>query len=299
MAKEILNAPGTASQVPQMGEKPSLGNSLKKTLQKLSLREKIMIWALILIALVMALVFLLILPEQDRLVEAEMTHDTLIAEENRTLYTIASMPSNKETLDAAQERYNESLLLYQAVMLPEDVDRMITTLVEESGFTSVSLTLNPYTNESIATYYPTATSWEVPQSAYTESSETAPVEEGATGEAAAATDDGMQEETQASTDGTAESEEYTSGLDEAVLSDETTLLGSAEAQTITVFVTMRGYEESFYTFINRIMPLSWMKIESSTFTPPPTIYADYAALEQSYSFTLKLYVHPNASIKTP
>lgn len=300
MANVPNNTVVPPQQLAQMGEKPSVGASFKKAIAKLSLREKVMIWALVIIAIVMALIFLLILPAQDRLMAAEQNNDTLINEENRTRLTIASMPTNQEVLAAAQARYDENLDLYQADMLPEDIDRMITGMIVDAGFSAVSLSMGPFAYETVESFTGEASAWEQPSTEVTpavdETTATGEVDEG---QAQGAEATGQETTVQ----GGSATNDATSGLDTAVTSgatgDEVQQGGSSDVKVYTVYVTMNGYEESYYAFLDRVIPLSWMKIETSTFNPPPTLYADYAALEQSYSFTLKLYVHDSATVKNP
>lgn len=295
-------------------EKPSALGSIKQALGGLSMREKVLIWGLIVLAVIMALVFFLILPANDNLTAAETELQILKDEEVAARLVIANSSSNQEVVEAAQARYDEYIAKYQAPMLPEDIDRMLTALIEDCGFTAATLSLNPYTVEGVPGYYAQSTSWELPHPSTSEGSATgATGTEGSEGAEGAATGDSTATGTEGSADaagtGTA-SEGATSGTEDpsASLNDVATsdtgssdtstgdVTGGPQAQVFVVQMTAVGTDESFYALLDRVVPLSWVKLISSTYTPLTYYSTTY---NENYSFTFKIYVNSAAEVKAP
>lgn len=310
-----MNQPETA-QLAALAEKPSAAKSISTALKKLSLRERVLIWALLILAAVMALIFFLVLPANDRLVEAQSVRDALINEENTTRLSIAGIPHNEELLEDAQARYAEYLLKYQAPMYPEDIDRMITTLIEDCGFTAATLSLQPYVTEGVPSYIGQALSWELPHPETTDTSAGGTVTGDSTGGADTAN---------ASSEGATADDPTTSGMDAAVTGtsspDSTTdATGSAsdtgadqgnanesaanaldatagpEAQVFNVQITVVGTEDSYYALLDRVLPLSWLKISSVSYSPPSSTAS---TLDTNFVISLKIYVNAEATVKQP
>lgn len=293
-----------------LAEKPSIMKSVSGALGKLSTREKALIWGLIIVAAIMAMIFFLVMPANDRLTEAQSVRDTLTMEENSTRLTIAAMPSNETMLQEAQARYDTYIAKYQAPMLPEDIDRMITTLLEDSGLSVATLSLNPSVTEGVATFTGQAASWEIPNPTVVETTatgtgsadETAAGAEGAQAGADASAESGTEGAT--GSEANTGTDESANALDAAVTEDSSAAASGdssssgveAQVQVYTVDVSAIGVEENYYALLDRVIPLTWLKINSSSYVP---ITSTSTNLEISFSISFKIYVNPSATVKQP
>ncbi|MDR1088188.1 MAG: hypothetical protein LBL23_02800 [Coriobacteriales bacterium] len=318
--------PGQA-QPEQLGEKPSVFKSIKRALGRLSTRERVLIWAFVIVGAALALVFLLVLPAHDGLLGAEDEQRTLEGEQASTQQTIATIANNQQLLASAESRHVEALLKYQAPQLPEDIDRMFTTLVEDCGFTAQAISLNPATVETVGRYDAGGLSWELPTDEASASAEGATTDAGsaepaagspdatAGGETGVPSDAGVAPADASGADGTGAGDASAAGTSAAVLgsggegtesaASAGTAAPAAEAQALvyTVQLSMVGNDANYFALIDRILPLSWLKITSLTYTPPVLGTAAEEAAEEAvkkpYTVSLKMYVSIGAELKQP
>lgn len=317
MAGAQANKQTAQAQLPNLQEKKSPVSFLVQAAKNLSLRERVLIWTLVIVALILALLLLLILPAQDRLAAARSEHAVLQSEESDTLRAIATLSTNKEIRENAQNQYDDYLQRYQASMLPEDLDRMLTMLIEDCGFAPSSLTLNPQLIEQVPPFTSVPTSWGLSRPEAREgsrveeaqedttntdgassaanatenspSSMTTPYDTGtsASGETSAATTDENTESRGADALGAVVSRENA-----ATSTNET--LGGGQVSVYNVNLIVLGYEENYYAFLDRVIPLTWIKVAKSSFTP---LNSTNSESMQAYSIDLKIYVNTEATIK--
>jgi len=262
-----------ASTVPGIASKPSFFQSAGKLYTGLSLREKGLIWALLIVLLVLAVIFLLIIPANDRLASAQGERDTLRSEQATTLMTIAAISMNQETLDSAQAEHQKYLTMYQAPLHPEDVDRMITTLIMDCGFSPSALTLTTTTSEFLTAYTPAIPATQVQG---VDPNEEVDVE--ATGDDETAGGGGTAAGT-----GDTPSQTYTG------------------AQSVLVFdveVVVTGQDQNFYNLLDKVLPLTWMKITSSSYMPNPRWAFGGESGPQTCTVHFRIYSHIEATKKT-
>ncbi|MCL2806558.1 MAG: hypothetical protein FWD27_00095 [Coriobacteriia bacterium] len=285
-----------ASGKPTMGHRPSFSRSVSMVLSSLSTREKAMIWALLVITLILALVFFLILPAQDRLVLAQNERDALRFEQTSTRSTIAAISTNQDILTSATERHDEHLLKYQAPLLPESIDRMITTMVQDCGFTASSLTLNALKIETITSFEPAPPSWEIPNP-QASSSELQPQGNGdATGGSEPEVGESTHDLEAQGDDASLDNE----GVSLPPMNNEHVPAAPSvehEVQVYEVQISVVGEEAHFYALLDRVVPLSWIKVVSSSYTPPGGYLTNSSPGAQSCTLTFKVYVHADATAK--
>ncbi|MCL2529708.1 MAG: hypothetical protein FWE41_05185 [Coriobacteriia bacterium] len=261
---------------PTLDQSPSVLQRIGKAFSGLSFRERFLLWGLLIIAVVLLLAFFLIIPASDNLNAAQDNREVLRTEELTTRMTIAAIPTNQEILQSSQARHAEYLLLYQAPLYPEEVDRMLTSLIHDSGFTAASLNLNQMQLEYLTGFLPPEPSWQIPN----------PQVDAGTG---AAGSEVTEDEDAAADDAGAAppASETTTGAASA--------LGGEGVQVIDVQITVVGNTQNFYAFLDRVLPLSWIKVSSTDFTPTGP-YGGYNP-EEAYVINLKIYINADAKSK--
>jgi hypothetical protein len=296
-----------------MGEKPSAFKTIGAKLRGLSLREQVMIWVFVLLVLIMCAVFFLLLPADERLNTAADNYLNLQSQETSTRLTIATIPQSQKLFEDSQARYAEYILKYQAPMLPEDIDRMITTLIEDCGFTASSLTLHPYATEDVAAFSSQAPSWELPNPEIAADADAVAqgAGDGTAGSAPTSAGEATGADAGTAAGASADGSTATAAGDSAAASATPATAapsvdsggGSGQTQVFAVEVSVLGYEDSFFQFLDRTVPLTWLKVLTTSYTPPTYDQTGYyytdSTEEQTYSFNLKIYVHPEATVKNP
>lgn len=303
----------------EIAERPSLIRRADKALKNLSARERALLWALAIVVVILALLLLLILPGNDRLMAAKSQQQQLRSDQIAAQMAIAEIPVSQELLLDSEARYGEYLERYQAVLLPEEIDRMLTSLIQDCGFTASSLTLAPSTTEGVPRFAATALSQGQPSVATTGGSggedatgTSAPAATDSTGVPNATTggdgtsvavtgaaDDGSSDNG-ASDAGSAPSSSRSDGGSTAAAADtpEGASAIDPQVQVYHVQATVIGSDESFLALLDKTLPLSWLKIDSSTYTPSPSAYASGSSAQLSSTFNFKIYVHAEASAKS-
>ena len=264
-----------------LGKRPSIIKDIVGIVKNLSTREKALIWILLITALVLALLLLLILPANDRMIAARSDLEALRSEQLTTQLTIAATPTNQARLDDAQARHDLALLQYQAPMLPEDIDRMLTSLLINCGFSASSLNLNIVRYDTVPSFMPAEPVWEIPNPQVIEDS----IEGTVTVETV---------ETDQDADGEGGTTQQTGGGTDAALADAEGL----EVQVVDVQVSVVGRAENFYAMLNWVLPQSWIKVTSTTFSPPIWVFTWFWwELEQTYTINFRIYLNSEATAK--
>ncbi len=76
--------------------------------------------------------------------------------------------------------------------------------------------------------------------------------------------------------------------------------GSAQVQVYSVDIVATGSDENFYAFLDRVVPLTWMKVVSSSYTPYAGVVDSAGApVPQTFTISLKIYVNAEATVKRP
>ncbi|MDR1358905.1 MAG: hypothetical protein LBJ48_06090 [Coriobacteriales bacterium] len=334
---QAQSASGQYAQQAQLGDKPSVFKSFRRLLGRLSVRERVLIWSFAIVGVALALLFLLVLPAQSGLLGAVDEQKTLLGEQSTAQQTIATIPVNEELFASAETRHVEALLRYQAPQLPEDIDRMLTTLVEDCGFTAQAISLSAATQETVGTYEAAGPTWTLPtdevsagagdatQSASSPNLVTGT--EGTGGPSSAGT---------TPTDATDAPDTDATGADDGSTPDDgggrgegssAAVLGAGEGDTVnagsagttgagtsappvepqtlvySVQLNMVGNDANYFALIDRVLPLSWLKIVSLSYTPPILgTEAEEEAEEaerKPYAMSLKLYANVAAEVKQP
>ncbi|MDR2105848.1 MAG: hypothetical protein LBP24_00355 [Coriobacteriales bacterium] len=116
-------------------------NALMRALSKLSLRERIMIITLIVVAIVAALTFLVVLPAIERVSALESEVATLRQQKNEIREDPDLTPQYEAAYETALQDYANYQHFYYSFMDPETIDRTITNLLLEHELTPMRLAM--------------------------------------------------------------------------------------------------------------------------------------------------------------
>ncbi|GHT79046.1 hypothetical protein FACS1894104_3100 [Actinomycetota bacterium] len=280
-------------------------NLIVSKFKALSNREKILIFGLIVVAIMLAIILLLVIPAQDRLTAAQSEYQAANASKVSTDLEIANRPIYQSNLQKAEARYNEYLAKYQAPMQPEDIDRMLTTLIEDTGFEAMSLQLAPITQESVGAFVVVSPAWVLPTAGDTDTNTNAA---GATANSGSAADNSAADSTDSSSTGATPTNTNAGSGSNANAGSSSQNTGQNSSSTgpsvqlYAVQVTANGYDQNFFALLDRVVPLTWLKLMSTSYTPPSSlvVYSGNTGDDsQLYVFTFNIYVNPDATVKQP
>jgi cytoskeletal protein RodZ len=266
-------------------------NPVIKLLQGLSSRERILIFTAVALAIVVVFALLLIMPSAERLTEANTTLSSAKSNRAMTDVEIAALTTYQKNYDDHKARHDASADQYQHPMQPEEIDRLITMLMEDCGFEPASLTLHPPVADNVAAFVA------VPPSA------TTPLTGAGTGATAnsnnAAGTTGTNATGTATTEGTAANASSTSSAatpatPSSSATDTSASTEGAAVQVYTVDVMVLGNEDAFFDLLDRVVPLTWLKIMSTSYAVSSTFETSG---EHLYMIKLALYVSATATAK--
>jgi hypothetical protein len=254
-----------------MGEHRTAGLSAAKLpegkpsgLSMLTPRERGMIRALIVVAVVAALAFMLVLPQIGATQSLRDELALLDARAARTQAAITALPALQQEHDAASGRYNEATKSYLAPMRPEEFDAMITQLLIDSGFEPESLTSSQISSDVANAYVPAVLNL-LPEGAETG-------DETETGGGESAIGEGAPETAQ-------------EGAEIPV------------SYTYTVGATASGSMENLYALIDAVAQRTGLKLAAYAYTPVsraailPGGPSAGARQPDAFSMTFKVYVY--------
>ncbi|MDR0851710.1 MAG: hypothetical protein LBN36_04385 [Clostridiales Family XIII bacterium] len=142
----------------------------KRGLAARSLRERVMIYALIVIIIAAALVYFLVIPGSRNLQTLQAEVDSLREQEATTRSLIAQIEPNNDRYNAAKVLFEQAKLRYYLPMAPETIDEKITGILVDCGFSPDTLSMSQLTEEDVFPFTPqilSATALTDPSSAYT------------------------------------------------------------------------------------------------------------------------------------
>ena len=209
----------------------------KSAFSKLSTREKTMIIALVIFALVGGLGYFVVMPALDKL--------STISEEILELETQQISMQNqiglKDTfikqLEEAQTNYEKYQTVFFPQMSPERIDEMITSAIKDCGLQAVSLTMSQIQTETVPTFSAQTLQINSAASAEEDSSE-----EGAEGEEASEEEMEMEEE-------------YFPGE-------------GPYSFVYTVDINAAGGRENAYALLDTMLATDALRVISYQYTPP-------------------------------
>jgi cell division protein FtsL len=264
---------------------------------RLSQREKVLIYALIVIGACVALVMLLILPTLDNIRTLE--EEALQAETTKQEYVqaIAEGAGADQAIEEAQAAYEASQEKLFAPMSPEELDTTVTGYLVKAGFDPSTLTLSLLAPEQVTPYAPLPISdTQLPENPAVQASA---AEEGtsggtamdtAAGDAATTVDATATAGEPATTAGdTATAEESATAGEEIPIDmtgTETAAVGGL-IRSYTVSITAEGGWNNLYKLLSRIKATDGAAITQYSYTE--SVDPDKAD-GGSFSMTIKLYV---------
>jgi cell division protein FtsL len=265
---------------------------------RLSQREKVLIYALIVIGAAVALVMLLIMPALDNIRTLE--EEALQAETTRQEYVqvIAEGAGADAEIEEAQAAYDAAREKLYSPMTPEQLDQAVTKFLVKAGFDPSTLTLSELATEDVTPFSPVAIS--DAQAAVGDSGAEAGVtEEGDTGDSGVtATDEGAAVADGGATadaDGGATADD-TAATDETATTDETIPVdmtggeqdpASGSIRSYTVGVTAVGGWSNLYKLLAAIDETDGVAITQYAYTESTD--PDKVS-KGSFSMTIKFYV---------
>lgn len=121
-------------------------------MQKLTKREKTLLYVLLYIVLISLSIFLLILPAQSSLAELQGQNETAQVELTTLKNNSIKYANLTEELNKATEAVNEQKEKFHVDLLAEDVDALLTAMVKRYALTPAMLSISDITDEELLSY---------------------------------------------------------------------------------------------------------------------------------------------------
>jgi cell division protein FtsL len=118
----------------------------------LSMREKVMLIALAVVALIVAIVYFLFMPLLTAAADARSEQGELRTRKAELQMTIAKTQEFQDEIVAAQKRTDAATRAYLEPMLPEVLDDLITGLITDAGLDPQSLVMTALAPEAVPAY---------------------------------------------------------------------------------------------------------------------------------------------------
>jgi cell division protein FtsL len=268
-------------------------SALKKQLNKLSMRERIMLVCLVAAALIGAVAFFVVLPAVEAMQSIRVEIEDLEVQKSEIRVEPDLTPQYREQLEAAIKDYESYQQFYYPFMDPETIDRTVTNLLLDSCLVPIRLSMSPITAAELPPY---ATRTLVPKPVPI--AEDLLTGENANGTAQTGSNDGSNDGSNpsgngtgtAGTSGTAGGSEGGGGgaTDEASgqadplasnaegtgegeegATDEGGLVVGSSIYCYTVDVEAKGWMTNLFTFLAATRDIIAMEVVSYSYDPPP------------------------------
>ncbi|MDR0817755.1 MAG: hypothetical protein LBN35_03860 [Clostridiales Family XIII bacterium] len=274
-----LNDPAVKS-----GPAEKKSNPVASAFRNLSKREQIMIYALVVIGVIAALVFLVAIPAMDNLTALQDETADLKNQEMEYRQVIAQADSYHEMFDEAQTTYKKAQKKYFKPMKPETLDEKITGYLMDAGFDPSTLSMSTLNVEGVPGYTaPILNPTAVPELPDTDTA-TADI---------AVTDGGAEDNADAAAAGGAGAEGADTGTEVADTTaaegyDEAAAnMGGAPAFVYTVNVSAQGEWSNLYKLLDTVRKKSGIEIISYQYNDAS---GGQTASKDTVTMVIKVYV---------
>ncbi|MDR0518949.1 MAG: hypothetical protein LBG82_02675 [Clostridiales Family XIII bacterium] len=275
MSNSVNGMTGGISGMPAVdgGGKPS---GVAAAFGKLTKREQGLIYALIVLGVACALVFLLFMPGLERLERLEK--EAAAAEDQKKEYvsTIAEGLPMEQAIAEANALHDEAKGKLFPQMMPEALDAMVTKYLVGSGFDPQTLSMSELSPETIAMFNPPQGADGQPAGTGTEGQEAQPASEIG---AASAEMQGGAEGGQAEADGSGESEIAPVEVPEASGTD-------GPIYSYSVNVTATGGWNNLYKLLKQIAATDGAEVTQYSYNG-----GSDPKSSGSFTMTIKFYVY--------
>jgi hypothetical protein len=269
---------------------------LKKALDKLSVRERLMIVVLLVLVVAAVAAFLVVLPALDRISAVEDEIATLQEEKANIRVEPDLVPDYQAAYDAALRDYENYQHFYYPFMDPEVIDKTVTDMLLNDNLIPVRLAMTSVEQVAVPPYASSQTLVPRPVPAVEENTSSTETNGNAGGgaqgdgtntDAAGTTDDDSDENSSEDSQGrTAESAAEAEAAAETPSSETNPDTENAAASSIycyTLDIEATGWMRDLFVFLERARNITAMEVVFYSYVDP-----DESDLEQGLS-----------SIKTP
>ncbi|MDR1713518.1 MAG: type II secretion system protein M [Coriobacteriales bacterium] len=243
-------------------------NLLMRFIHALSSRERALLIACVIAAIVAAAVFFLVIPamEEHKALNAEI--DTLAAQKHELDQQIARSSGYQAAIEQADSDFNAYKGYFHAAMTPEELDTLITGLLTDSGLKPTQLSMSQLLAEDLPAYVPEAITV-VPAGS------TASTDSAASSGTSSGSDSATDSDSAASSAGAADAalaagdaDTGTTGTTGNTGNTDTTVVaaGSTGACVYTVDVDVSCTEEQLLDFLDRLNQEQAIEVSSYSFT---------------------------------
>ncbi|MDR1183557.1 MAG: hypothetical protein LBK67_02025 [Coriobacteriales bacterium] len=261
--------------VPAAAQTKKEPSALKKQLDKLSMRERVMLVSLVAIALIGAAAFFIVLPAIEAMQTIKVEIEDLEVQKSEIRVEPDLTPQYREQLEVATEDYESYQHFYYSFMDPETIDRTVTNMLLDSYLVPVRLSMLPIT---VAELPPYTTRTLVPKPVPVvedlleeTTSNTAQTDANAQGSDANATGESGAENSSGETLG--RSEQLAANAEAAgevdVVAEGGGLVVGSSIYCYTIDVEAKGWMADLFTFFNATRDNIAMEVVSYSYEPPP------------------------------
>jgi hypothetical protein len=264
------------------GKEPS---ALTKRIKKLSMRERVMIVALVVLAIAGVLAFFVVLPAIEAMQNIRTEIENLEAEKSDIHVEPDLTPGYREQIELAVKDYENYQNFYYPFMEPETIDRTITDLLLDNSLTPIRLSMSsivtvdllPYSTRTLVPKPVPAV--EIPPATGSANNSATDGKAGAnTGanansqggeEASSGETSGQSDQAASPTEGatgTAEGAAETTG--ESV-TDEGGLVVGSSIYCYTIDVEAKGWIANLLAFLEATRSITAMEVVSYSYAEPP------------------------------
>jgi hypothetical protein len=268
-------------------------------MKKLSVRERTMIFILIIVAIAVVMGYFLLLPMMSEYKTIQTEYTELQDRELEMRRQIEQKESYQQAYNLALVQYNEYSQYFYRPLDPEILDELVTGLTLASGLSPVTMSMSQLSPEGVPLYTPTDLTLR-PVPVQTPS---APAE-AATGASASATggegestgsDSGADGAASSTAEGSTDAGATIPVTDEPVYT-EPIPPASAASYIYNVHMTADGSRTAFYDLLARIRTMDAIEVVRFDYTDPITIKAPEGSnVKDTFTpgrlnFDLKVYV---------
>jgi hypothetical protein len=265
----------------------------RSLLARFSMREKMLVLLLLVIGLVCAFVMLVLLPTTEDINKLKDQESSLTQQRAMATGSIAGLAPALEAYDQSRAVYDQAVKLYIGQANPEQIDRTLTTILQDCGFEPATMVLNGLAYEHVSPYATPVLESQVPAPAplpEIEASDDDDAQGAGTGTDTA--DPGGSAEAGAAGGGSG----GTGGADSTGNTGEAATGTSGDVYVYTAQYAASGDMEMFYKLLDAVSQYSWLRLQAYSYEPSS---ATSGTNEPEFSFTFKIYLLPESEAKLP
>jgi cell division protein FtsL len=258
--------------------KPKEPNILKKALDKLSLRERVMLVVLIILVVAALVVFLVALPALNQITELNAEITELEQQKSEVRIEPDRTPEYQAAYEAALKDFENYQRFYYPFMDPETIDKTVTNMLLANDLEPVRLTMSTLQVEPLSVYSASQTlvPRPVPAEKDKQGEQDAKGAEGTEGEQGAEGAEGDEgAEDESADEGGSRADNLASAAESAGGLTTEGVAGEAPAGSLiycyTVNVEATGWMYQMFSFLEGARTITAMEIVSYAYTAPDEV----------------------------